>query len=125
MEKDEQIYKTFISRHLKEKHFENKIHVKILRVKSKTNEDTFGAKFELDNLKTDSSNVKADKSKYGPKFYESESGGRLHEVSGSRNNLDQNFYMDDNVDQQKNNSLTKSKKKVGNIVQLKLKLEIF
>ena len=67
----------------KKKKIENKIHLKI--EKSKINKDTFDVKFELNNLKNDSSNVRADKSKYGSKFSESKFGGKLHEVSGCRN----------------------------------------
>ena len=68
------------------KQIENKIHFEIERIKSKTkNEDTFDVKFELDSLKNDLSNVRADKSKYGSKFVESKSRGKLHEVSRSRN----------------------------------------
>ena len=39
--------------------------------------------------------------------------------------LDQNFYMGNNVDQQENDDTAKSVKQERNIVQLKLKLEMF
>ena len=80
MGSDEQI---FISRHLKEQNFENKIHFNIERIKSKTSKDTFDAKYELDKLKNDLLDVRADKSQYDFEFYKSTSGSRLHEVSGS------------------------------------------
>ena len=39
--------------------------------------------------------------------------------------LDQNFYIGNNVDQQENDDTAKSVKQERNIVQLKLKLEMF
>ena len=59
---DKQIYNTFISRRLKDNEFENSIHFKIEKVKSKTCSDIFDARFELGNLKNGSSNAENDES---------------------------------------------------------------
>ena len=79
---DKQIYDVFISRRLKEENFNNRIYFKIERIKSKTNNETFNARFELKNFKNGVPNVRSAKSKYESEFHESESKRKTYGRSG-------------------------------------------
>ena len=88
---DKRISNVFVGRRLTEDSFENKIYFKIERIKSKTNNETFDVRFELENLKIGVLNARSTKSQYEVEFYESESGRKTYDGFGRSRSTRQKF----------------------------------